>query len=358
MLSVVVPIYNEEENIVAFHAAIEAVMSNIEQLTKETWEVVYVNDGSRDTSLSLLMEIHNRDPRVAVVEFARNFGHQAALTAGLQTARGDAVILMDGDFQDPPDVLPRLVTAWKKGAKVVLAERTSRAEKGLRGRLFPVFYSLLGWLSDFPIPLNAGIFGLLDRQAVDAVNRLGEGNRYLPGMRAWIGFPTAVVTYDRADRAAGEPKQTLFRLIKYAMDAIFSFSYKPLRLGVALGGLILPFTMLLALVRVAAALFGHGFADPTSGFNTTFWAVLLLGSVQLICTGLLGEYIGRIYDEVRRRPLYLVHQLHKSEPDNKTMAAGVRQARALAPNPETPQAQTLPQGSPEVGDLVPQPELS
>lgn len=353
MLSVVVPIYNEEENIVAFHSAIEAVMNNIEELTQQSWEVVYVNDGSHDSSLSLLMEIHKRDPRAAVVEFARNFGHQAALTAGLQTARGDAIILMDGDFQDPPEVLPRMVAAWQNGAKVVIAERTSRAEKGLRGRLFPLFYRVLGWLSDFPIPLNAGIFGLLDRQAVDAINRLGEGNRYLPGMRAWIGFPTAVVCYDRADRAAGEAKQTLIRLIKYAMDAIFSFSYKPLRLGMALGGLILPFTLLLAIIRVAAALFGHRVTNATSSFNATFWTVLLLGSIQLICTGLLGEYIGRIYDEVRRRPLYLIHQLHKSEPDRKTMAAGAHEVQAQVPETERPQTNSVP----EVGDLEVQPGI-
>src|SRR6516225_5503262 len=294
MLSVVVPIYNEEENVVAFHAALEGVLNHLEELTQETWEVIYVNDGSRDSSLSLLMEIHQRDPRVAVVEFARNFGHQAALTAGLKIARGDAVILMDGDFQDPPEVLPRLVSAWKNGAKVIVAQRASRAEKGIRGKLFPLFYRLLGWLSDFPIPLNAGIFGLLDRQAAAAINRLGEANRYLPGMRTWIGFPTAVVCYDRADRAAGEAKQTLVRLIRYALDAIFSFSYKPLRLGLALGGLIFPVTLLLALLRLTAGFFGVGFAGAPAGFTVTLWAVLLLGSVQLICTGLLGEYIGRI----------------------------------------------------------------
>ncbi len=311
MLSVVVPIYNEEENIVAFHAALEAVLGSIAQETGQTWEVVYVNDGSRDSSLSLLLEIHRRDPRVVVVEFARNFGHQAALTAGLRVARGDAVILMDGDFQDPPEVLPSLVSAWKKGAKVILAERNSRAEKGLRGKLFPLFYMVMGWLSDFPIPLNAGIFGLLDRQAADAINGLQESNRYLPGMRAWIGFPTAVVSYDRGERAAGEAKQTLLRLIKYAMDAIFSFSYKPLRLGLALGGTAVAVSLMLALFLLVSSLLGFKVLAP--GLAVTLLAVLLLGGVQLVCTGLLGEYIGRIYDEVRRRPLYLIHKLHQAQ---------------------------------------------
>ena len=148
--------------------------------------------------------IQQHDPRVSVVEFSRNFGHQAALTAGLQIAKGDAIMLMDGDFQDPPEVLPRMVQSWKDGAKVVIAERSSRAETGLRGKLFPLFYKVMGLISDFPIPLNAGIFGLLDRQAADAIINLSEGNRYLPGLRAWVGFPTAIVYYERAGRAAGE----------------------------------------------------------------------------------------------------------------------------------------------------------
>jgi polyisoprenyl-phosphate glycosyltransferase len=313
MLSVVVPIYNEEENVAAFHDAVQTVMNPL----GESWEIIFVNDGSRDRSLALLLEIQQRDPHVNVVEFSRNFGHQAALTAGLQVARGDAIMLMDGDFQDPPEVLPRLVKAWKDGAKVVIAERSSRAEKGIRGKMFPLFYKVMGLISDFPIPLNAGIFGLLDRQAADAIIKIQEGNRYLPGLRAWVGFPTAVVYYERAGRAAGEPKQTFLKLFKYAMDAIFSFSYKPLRLGMALGGLILAFTLLLSLIALGNSVFHLKFFGfvPGAGHVGTLLSVLFLGSIQLICTGLLGEYIGRIYDEVRRRPLYLIHKLHRPEAD-------------------------------------------
>jgi glycosyltransferase involved in cell wall biosynthesis len=314
MLSVVVPIFNEEENISAFHAAVRTVMESLE----EHWEIVYVNDGSRDKSLSLLLGIQQHDPRVSVVEFSRNFGHQAALTAGLQIAKGDAIMLMDGDFQDPPEVLPRMVQAWKNGAKVVIAERSSRAETGLRSKLFPLFYKVMGLISDFPIPLNAGIFGLLDRQAADAIINLSEGNRYLPGLRAWVGFPTAIVYYERAGRAAGEAKQTLPRLFKYAMDAIFSFSYKPLRLGMVLGGGVLAFTLFLSLVNLGNTMFHLKFFGivPGSGHIGTLLAILFLGSVQLICMGLLGEYIGRIYDEVRRRPLYLIHKLHQTEAES------------------------------------------
>jgi polyisoprenyl-phosphate glycosyltransferase len=311
MVSVVIPIYNEEENIFPFHAALAAVLGSID----ERAEVVFVNDGSGDSSLERLLELQKQDPRVTVVELSRNFGHQAALTAGLTVARGDAVILMDGDFQDPPEVLPRLVESWKSGAKVVIANRTSRADKGIRGKLFPLFYKVMGWLSDYPIPLNAGIFGLLDRRAVDALNRLQEGNRYLPGMRAWIGFPTAFVSYDRADRAAGEPKQTFLRLFKYGMDAIFSFSYKPLRLGMVLGGLVLAFSFFMSLVAIGNVFFGLKYFGivPGEGHIGTMLAILYLGGVQLICVGLLGEYIGRIYDEVRRRPLFLIHQVHQSQ---------------------------------------------
>jgi glycosyltransferase involved in cell wall biosynthesis len=311
MLSVVVPIYNEEENIAAFHAAVRTVMDSLQQ----SWEVIYVNDGSRDSSLSLLTEIQRRDQRVTVVEFSRNFGHQAALTAGLQVARGDAVMLMDGDFQDPPEVLPRMVQAWKNGAKVVIAERSSRAETGIRGKLFPLFYKAMGLISDFPIPLNAGIFGLLDRQSADAIINLQEGNRYLPGLRAWVGFPTSIVYYERAGRAAGEAKQTLPKLFKYAMDAIFSFSYKPLRLGLALGILVLSFSLFLSLIAVGNTVFHLKFFGviPGAGHIGTLLTILFLGGIQLICMGLLGEYIGRIYDEVRRRPLYLIHKLHRSE---------------------------------------------
>jgi dolichol-phosphate mannosyltransferase len=199
---------------------------------------------------------------------------------------------------------------------VVIDSRTSRADRGIRGKLFPLFYKAMRWLSDYPIPLNAGIFGLLDRQAVDAINRLQESNRYLPGMRAWIGFPTAFVSYDRADRAAGEPKQTFPRLFKYAMDAIFSFSYKPLRLGMILGVVVLTFALLLAVLGVAASSVGLKF--PGSDYFGLLLIVLLLGGIQLVCIGLLGEYVGRIYDEVRRRPLFLIHQIHRGQDINKS----------------------------------------
>src|SRR5437764_14570438 len=199
MLSLITPIYNEEAILRQLHAEVSEAFRAIGM----PWEAVYVDDGSRDQSLAILLELQRRDPHVVVVELSRNWGHQPAITAGLSVSRGDAVVLMDGDLQDPPSVIPELVAAWQHGAEVVLAERRSRTEPGLRKLLFPLFYKLLGFLSDYPIPLNAGIFGLMDRQVVDAIVRLSETNRYVLGLRAWVGFKTAVIDYDRPARASG-----------------------------------------------------------------------------------------------------------------------------------------------------------
>jgi dolichol-phosphate mannosyltransferase len=301
MISVVVPIFNEEEIIRLFHAAIADAMSGI----GEAWEVVYVNDGSRDSSLLLLRELQAEDTHVVVVDLSRNWGHMGAISAGLQTARGDAVVLMDGDFQDPPEVVPELVAAWRGGAQVVTAVRRSRQEgRKVLAALFPLFYRLLGALSDFPIPLNAGIFGLLDRQAVDSINSLREGNRYLPGLRAWVGYKTGVVYYDRQDRAGGEGKLTFLSRIKYAMDAITSFSYKPLRLSFVLAG----FSMFLAAILAVSAIVSSSPANPL-GYGVAA-AIFFVGALVLLSLGVLGEYLGRVYDEVRSRPLSIINRVY------------------------------------------------
>ena len=312
MISLVVPVFNEESLIDTLQARIRGALDRL----GEPWQVFYVNDGSRDRTLELLLGQQQNDSRVVVVELSRNWGHQAALSAGLSVATGEAIVLMDGDLQDPPEVIPDLVAAWRKGARVVVAQRRSRAEGGLRALLFPLFYRLLGSVSDYPIPLNAGIFGLLDREAVDAINQLSETNRYLPGLRSWVGFPTAVVFYDRDERAAGKPKQTLRRLIRYGLDAIFSFSYKPLRLSLFLGLLTAAVALLYGVVLMTCRFLGVGlFGEPVVvGYTSTIVSILFLGGVQLICTGILGEYIGRIYDEVKRRPLFLIQKVHRGGP--------------------------------------------
>ena len=287
MVSVVVPIYNEEELIVRFHEAVASVLKDV----VNEWEVVYVNDGSSDSSLDLLKGLQEVDPHVVVVELSRNWGHMGAISAGLATARGRAVILMDGDFQDPPEVLPELIDAWRDGAEVVAAVRRSRQEsRKILAFLFPLFYRVLGTLSDYPIPLNAGIFSLMDRKAVDSVLALGEKNRYLPGLRAWVGYKNSIVYYDRQDRAGGDGKLSFMSRIKYAMDAITSFSYKPLRLSFALFGLSGSAAVLMMLMMLAVK-----------------------SPVTVAALGVLGEYVGRVYDEVRNRPLSLISQVHRKQ---------------------------------------------
>jgi polyisoprenyl-phosphate glycosyltransferase len=303
MISVVVPIYNEEELIVRFHEAVANAMEN----SHTQWEVVYVNDGSTDSSLELLKGLQSLDSHVAVVELSRNWGHMGAISAGLQTARGAAVILMDGDFQDPPEILPKLVDAWREGGEVVVAVRKSRQERRkILAKLFPLFYRVMGALSDYPIPLNAGIFSLMSRKVVDSINQMGERNRYLPGLRAWVGYRNKVIFYDRQDRLAGDGKLSFLSRIKYAMDAITSFSYKPLRLSFALFffasaiSALLAICMLLSSSSIATAGFGVG------------TAVFFVGGLLLLCMGVLGEYLGRIYDEVRSRPLSIIQRVHRS----------------------------------------------
>jgi len=230
-----------------------------------------------------------------------------AIAAGLRTAKGRAVILMDGDFQDPPEVLPRLIEAWQKGAEIVVAVRRSRQEsRKILAALFPLFYRVLGTLSDYPIPLNAGIFSLMDRKAVDAINSMHDRNPYLPGMRAWVGYRNSIVYYDRQDRAAGDGKLSFLSRIKYAMDAITGFSYKPLRLSFALFVLSLGVSLLLAI----AILFARSPIDAAA--LGVACAVFLVGGLLFLSVGVLGEYIGRVYDEVRAHPLSLISQVHRA----------------------------------------------
>jgi len=302
VISVVIPIYNEEEIVSLLHTAVSDAMNELD----EPWEVVYVNDGSKDSSLDLLRQLQANDPHIVVVDLSRNWGHMGAINAGLQTARGDAIVLMDGDLQDPPEVVPKLVDAWHNGAQVVTAVRRSRQEsRKILAVLFPLFYRLLGAISDYPIPLNAGIFGLMDRQVLDSLNGLREGNRYLPGLRAWVGYRTAVVYYDRQDRVGGDGKLTFISRIKYAMDAITSFSYKPLRLTFVLAGMSFAAALLSAIAALASSNNGM--------FYALFGAIFLMSTLPLFCIGILGEYLGRVYDEVRARPLSIINRVYQSD---------------------------------------------
>lgn len=314
MVSIVVPVYNEEELIVQFHETISRVM----QGTTEGWEVVYVNDGSTDSTLELLKSLHALDPHVVVVELSRNWGQVGAIFAGLRTAVGRAVILMDADFQDPPEVVPQLVDAWRAGAEVVIAVRRSRQERRrILALLFPLFYRVFGAISDYPMSLNAGLFGLMDRRAVDSILEMGEMNPYLPGLRAWVGYRNAIVYYDRQDRLGGDGKLSFMSRIKYATDAIMSFSYKPIRLSFVLCGLA---TCAALLLGVGALISSSPIKAAALGIES---AVFLMGGLVLLTVGVLGEYLIRVFDQVRARPLSLISQVHRTPADIVALSGAI-----------------------------------
>ena len=301
MISAVIPIYNEEQNLPDLLRRTTAALD----LTGRPWELLLVDDGSRDRSAQIIRDAHAADPRVKLIALSRNFGHQPAVTAGVHHAAGDAVILLDGDLQDPPELIPDLVRKWSEGFQVVLAQRKTRADNsGPRGLGFRLFYPLLRRISDLPAAPDAGIFGLMDRAVVDQFNKLPERNRFIPGLRSWLGFKQAAVEYDRQTRAAGQPKQTLGRLIRYAMDGMVSFSFKPLRFATYLGFTCAAIGFVTAIVFIVRRLFFH---DPAvTGFTTLLTMMMFIGGVQLITIGILGEYVGRIYEEIKQRPLYVV----------------------------------------------------
>jgi glycosyltransferase involved in cell wall biosynthesis len=300
MISVVVPIFNEEENLPELRQRIAGALDSV----GDSWELICVNDGSRDRSLEMLREMHQNDPRIKLINLSRNFGHQPAVTAGIHHARGDCVILIDGDLQDPPELIPQMVSKWKEGNQVVLAERRSRSESGTRGIGFRLFYPIFRRISDLPSAPDAGIFGLMDRRVIEEFNKLPERNRFIPGLRSWLGFNQASVLYDRNERAHGKPKQTLRKLIRYAMDGMISFSYKPLRAATYLGLLVSISAFGLGIFYIVT--FFAWRKQYGTGFTTTIVSVLFLGGVQLVSIGILGEYIGRIYEEIKQRPLYVV----------------------------------------------------
>jgi len=303
-IAVVIPVFNEEAVLPELFQRLAAVFDREPGCA---WAAILVNDGSRDRSGALIAEQHSRDPRFKLVDLSRNFGFQSALAAGVAAATAaDAVVTMDADLQDPPEVLPEMVAAWRGGAEVVRAVRRTRSETGLRRVGFDLFHRVFGALIDYPIEPHSGTFGLLGRAAVDAFNQLPERHRFFPGLRAWVGFTRVDVRYDRQERAAGQPQQTFRRLVRYALDGIFSFSYLPLRLLTYCG-------VFIAFMGFAAGLFFilwrlTGNERAFTGFTTLITLVLFLGGVQLIGIGVLGEYLGRIYDEVKQRPNFIVRR--------------------------------------------------
>jgi glycosyltransferase involved in cell wall biosynthesis len=301
MISIVIPVFNEQENLPELRRRLTAALEAV----KQDWEAVMVDDGSRDDSPRIMEEFSRQDGRFKIVTLSRNFGHQPAVSAGIHHAAGDCVVLIDADLQDPPEVIPEMISKWQEGFQVVLGERSSRAEGGMRGIGFRLFYPVLRWITDLPSAPDAGIFGLMDRAVVDEFNRLPERNRFIPGLRNWLGFRQTSVKYARAERAAGKPKQSLGRLIRYAADGMVSFSYKPLRAATWLGFIASIIAFALAIFYVVTF---FAWRKQISGFTTEIVCILFFGGVQLISVGILGEYIGRIYEEVKQRPLYIVRE--------------------------------------------------
>ncbi|MSU72146.1 MAG: glycosyltransferase [Opitutus sp.] len=301
-IAVVIPIFNEEAVLPQLCARLIALF---DAQPGCTWQAILIDDGSRDRSATLIRAQAARDPRFTLVELTRNFGFQSALSAGLaRAAEFDAVITMDADLQDPPELIPELVAAWRDGTEVVRATRRTRSETGLRRLGFDAFHGLISRLTDYPMDPNTGTFGLLGREAVAAFQQLPERHRFFPGLRSWIGFPSVAVLYDRQERAAGQPQQTFRRLVRYALDAVFSFSSLPLRALTYSGMFVGLVGFCLGIYYVVKRLVDIERA-PT-GFTTLAALVLFLGGIQLIGIGVLGEYLGRIYDEVKQRPVYLV----------------------------------------------------
>ncbi len=303
LYSLIIPIYNEEDNIPLLYQRVKAVMDDLGHC-----ELIFINDGSRDSSLTLIRALKDQDQRVCYLSFARNFGHQIAVTAGLNFARGKAVIILDADLQDPPELLPDLIEQWRQGYQVVYAQRTKRKQESWFKRLTAyVFYRLLQRLADVKIPADTGDFCLMDRQVVDLLNTMPERNRYIRGLRSWVGFRQTAIKFERDPRHAGEVKYTFRKSFRLAINSLVSFSIVPLRLATYLG----LFSALMALLMAMLVLYWRLFQvnSPITGLATIVIAILFLGSVQLICIGILGEYIGRIYDEVKGRPLYTLAEV-------------------------------------------------
>lgn len=323
-LSVVVPVFNEEAVLGAFHARLSAVLQELGR----PCEIVFVDDGSRDGTLEALHRLRRQDPRVGIVALSRNFGKEVALSAGLDHARGEVVAVIDVDLQDPPELIPEFLRQWEAGYDVVYGQRLEReGETVLKKVTAFLFYRVMRCFSRVDIPADTGDFRLMSRRAVDAVGRCRERHRFMKGLFAWIGFPQKAVPYRRAPRAAGSTKFNYWKLWNFALDGITSFTTAPLKAASYFGFLTAAAAFLYLLTVVGKTLL---FGEPVKGYPSLMAVVLCLGGVQLMTIGILGEYVGRMFDETKGRPLYLLRELHRSQPAEDALPAAP-EVRSLAP---------------------------
>jgi dolichol-phosphate mannosyltransferase len=303
VISIVVPCYNEAAVIRQTHARLVGVLEN----SDFSFEIIYVNDGSRDRTLAILRGLVESDDRVRVISFSRNFGHQLAVTAGIDCATGDAVVLIDADLQDPPELVPKMIKLWQEGNQVVYGVRESRSgESRFKLLTAQAFYRLVNQISDVPIPLDTGDFRLMDRRVVDVLKRMPERDRFVRGMVSWVGFKQCPLPYARAERAAGSSKYPLRKMMLFAMDGLVSFSIVPLRISMVVGFL----TAGLAVAGIIYGLLLRLFTENwVRGWTSLFVSMFFLAGMTLGCLGIVGEYVGRIYRELKRRPLYVVDEM-------------------------------------------------
>lgn len=315
-LSVVVPAYNEAEVLGAFYARLARVMDGV----GESWEVVFVNDGSNDATLAVLEGLRRDDPHVALVNLSRNFGKEIAITAGLDHTTGDAVIVIDADLQDPPELIPELVSVWREGFDTVYAQRRRRdGETWIKKATASGFYRLMQRMGRVQLPPDTGDFRLISRRVVEALGQLREHHRFMKGLFAWVGYPSKAVIYDRAARHAGQTKWNYWKLWNLALEGITSFTVMPLKIATYLGLFISLFAATyLCIIILKTILFGN----PVAGYPSLMAVVLFLGGAQLVTLGMIGEYLGRVFNETKRRPLYFVERHLRS--GTATEAGGQR----------------------------------